>query len=396
VAELSVRQQNDGETKMGCMNNGRINMMQLVNGFAIGGGEMKVLELVQRLDKDRYDITVCSVGQGGPLEAEFRKAVPRVEVYEKKFSFDLSLVTKVARLMREQHIEILQTTLFYADVIGAYAAALAKVPVVISWEAVTGPFRWYHFWSYQLAMKKIDRVVAVSEDIRQRVIRERKLSPDKVVTIHYGVDLNKFAPQTPGLQRSAIGVSDDQIVLGTVARFDYPKGHKYLIAAAPAIVRQFPNVRFVLVGDGPLRQQVEDQIENLGMKEHFILLGFRRDITQLLGLFDLFILPSLSEGLPNAVLEAMACSNPVVATAVNGVVEVVDHGQTGLLVPPGDPDRLAGAVIELLQSPDRMKQMGRNGQGRVARFFSVEQQLRKFESLYQSLYEQKVSQRIAT
>lgn len=370
-------------------------MLQLVNGFAIGGGEMKVLELVQRLDKDRYNITVCSVGQGGPLEAEFRKAVPRVEIFEKKFSFDISLVKKVAQLMREQQIDLLQSTLFYADVIGAYAAALAKVPVVISWEAVTGPFRWYHSWAYQLAMQKIDRVVAVSEDIRQRVIRERRLSPDKVVTIHYGVDLSRFAPQEPRLQRTAIGVSDGHLVLGTVARFDHPKGHKYLIAAAPAIVQRFPNARFVLVGDGPLRQQVEQQIEALGVRDHFVLLGFRRDITQLLGLFDLFILPSLSEGLPNAVLEAMACSNPVVATAVNGVVEVVEHEKTGLLIPPADPERLATAVIELLSSPERLKQMGRNGRERVAKFFSVEQQISKFEMLYQSLYEQKVNKGIS-
>ncbi len=377
------------------MRNGKINMLQLVNGFAIGGGEMKVLELVQRLDKDRYHITVCSVGQGGPLEAEFRKAAPRVEIFEKKFSFDVTLVKKVARLMKEQRIDLVQTTLFYADVIGAYAAALAKVPVVISWEAVTGPFRWYHSWSYQLAMQKIDRVVAVSEDIRQRVIRERNLPPEKVVTIHYGVDLTRFAPQDQHLRREEIGVSDDHLVLGTVARFDHPKGHKYLVAAAPAIVQQFPNVRFVLVGDGPLRQQIEQQIEASGVKDHFVLLGFRRDITQLLGLFDLFILPSLSEGLPNAVLEAMACSNPVVATAVNGVVEVVDHGKTGLLVPPADPDRLAAAVIELLSSPARLKQMGQQGRERVAMFFSVEQQISKFEALYQSLYEQKVHKGIA-
>lgn len=377
------------------MKNGKINMLQLVNGFAIGGGEMKVLELVQRLDKDRYNITVCSVGQGGPLEAEFRKAAPRVEIFEKRFSFDISLVKKVAQLMREQQIDLVQTTLFYADVIGAYAAALVKVPVVISWEAVTGPFRWYHSWAYHLAMQKIDRVVAVSEDIRQRVIRERKLSPEKVVTIHYGVDLRRFAPQEPRLQRAAIGLSHDHLVLGTVARFDHPKGHKYLIAAAPAIVQRFPNARFVLVGDGPLRQQVEQQIDALGVRDHFVLLGFRRDITQLLGLFDLFVLPSLSEGLPNAVLEAMACSNPVVATAVNGVIEVVEHEKTGLLIPPADPERLAAAVIELLSSPDRLKQMGRSGRERVAKFFSVEQQISKFEMLYHSLYEQKVNKGIS-
>lgn len=372
------------------MKNGKINMLQLVNGFAIGGGEMKVLELVQRLDKDRYNITVCSVGQGGPLEPEFRKAVARVEIFSKKMSFDVSLVQKVARLMKEHHIEILQSTLFYADVIGAYAAYLANVPVVISWEAVTGPFAFHHYWSYKLAAQKIDRIVAVSDDIRNKVIRERNLAEDKVITIHYGVDLKKFAPENQLLRRSDIGVSDSQIILGTVARFDHPKGHKHLIDAAPAIVQQYPDVRFVFVGDGPLRQEVEQQIHHLGFDRHFILLGFRRDVKQLLGLFDLFILPSLSEGLPNAVLEAMACSNPVVATAVNGVVEVVEDGKTGYLVPPANPERMANAVIRMLQSRELMKQMGIKGRERVANAFSVEQQMAKFETLYETLYAEKI------
>lgn len=366
-------------------------MLQLVNGFAIGGGEMKVLELVQRLDKDRYNITVCSVGQGGPLEAEFRKAADRVEIYSKKSSFDFSLVQKVARLMKQQQIEILQTTLFYADVIGAYAAYLASVPVVISWEAVTGPFAFRHYWSYKLAARKIDRVVAVSEDIRKKVIRERNLDDEKVVTIHYGVDLEKFAPEANALKKADIGVSEENTVLGTVARFDHPKGHKHLIAAAPEIVKHNPNVRFVFVGDGPLRRDVEQQIHQLGLDEYFLLLGFRRDVKQLLGLFDLFILPSLSEGLPNAVLEAMACSNPVVASAVNGVVEVVVDGETGFLVPPCNPGRLSEAVTRMLESPARMKQMGIKGRERVAGAFSVEQQIGKFEELYDTLYAKKMS-----
>ncbi len=365
-------------------------MLQLVNGFAIGGGEMKVLELVQRLDKSRYNITVCSVGQGGPLEAEFRKTVERVEIYDKKISFDFSLVTKVARLMKEQEIEILQTTLFYADIIGAYAAYLVKVPVVVSWEPVTGPFAFRHYWSYKVAIQKIDRVVAVSEDIRQRVIRERKLPPEKVMTIHYGVDLEKFAPEDQELTRTDIRVSNDHLVLGTVARFDHSKGHKYLIDAAPEIVRQFPNVRFVLVGDGPLRQEIEQQIEQLELSDYFVLLGFRRDVKQLLGLFDLFILPSVSEGLPNAVLEAMACSNPVVATAVNGVVEVIEEGSTGYLLPPRNSARMAEAVIKMLASPQNMKEMGRKGRERVTNHFSVEQQINKFEELYYSLYAEKL------
>ena len=371
------------------MVNRKINMLQMVNGFAVGGGEIKLLELIQHLDKNKYNITICSVGQGGPLQPDFEKLGHRVVVFNKKFSFDFSQVTKVAALMKELKIELVQTTLFYADVIGAYAAWLAKVPVVISWEAVSHPYKARHTMAYKLANRKMDMVVAVSNAIRKQVIEERGVEPEKAMTIHYGIDLEKYSI-TDNLTRSDIGVAENDIVLGTVARYTDQKGHKYLIEAAPKIIEKFPNVHFVFAGDGPNRSDMESQISKLGLKNHFHLLGFRNDVVDLLNLFDVFVLPSLYEGLPNVVLEAMACWKPVIATGVDGTAEAVEDGVTGYIMPSKNPAEISEKVIQLLSSNGKIEEMGKAGRQRVEQHFSLEKQIREFDNLYDQLIEKKL------
>ena len=371
----------------------KINILQMVNGLAIGGGELKLLELVQHLSKDKYNITICSVGQGGPLKDNFESLGFKVYVLEKKHKYDFSQVLKVAKLMKKEKIDLVQTTLFYADVIGAYAAKLAKVPIVISWEAVTQPYKYKHLLAYNLAARKINVIVAVSNAIRRQVINERKVKADNVITIRYGVDLNKFSIKSSsnGVKRSDIGVDKDDIVLGTVARFTEQKGHAYLIDAAVRIINSFPSAKFVFVGDGPLRGDLEYQIDKLGIKEHFKLLGFRNDIKELLNIFDIFILPSLYEGLPNVVLEAMACYKPVIATAVDGTVEAVVDDVTGLLVPPKNAEILTRKVCYLLKNKHRIAAMGKAGRKRVEHIFTLQKQVREFEELYDQQIKKKGS-----
>jgi len=294
----------------------------MVNGFNIGGAELKLLELLNILDKDKYNITLCSVGGDGPLRKEFEKIGVKVFVFKKHFRFDLSLLMKSIHLMKKENIDIVQTTLFYAD-----------------GEVGEHIHRSMRLLAYRLAARKIDAVVAVSDAMRRQVIDEKWIDPRKVVTIQYGIDVGLFS-DTDNLRREDIGLKKEHIVLGTVARLGHQKGHTYLIAAAPRIIRAFPNVRFVFVGDGPLRSRLENQIRRLGLEDYFHFLGFRSDVKQLLHLFDVFVLPSLYEGLPNAVLEAMACSKPVIATGVDGTSEAVLDRETGYIVPPKHPDAL--------------------------------------------------------
>ncbi|MFQ5753426.1 MAG: glycosyltransferase [bacterium] len=370
----------------------RINILHLVNGFAIGGAESKLLELVRCTDKKNYRLVVCSVGQGGPLQKEFEKLGVKVIVFRKKFSFDFSLVFKVARLIREERIDIVQTTLLYADLIGALAAKVAGVPIVISWETVSHGqndclrVNLRHKIAYRFAMKFVEKIVAVSDETRESIIENRGIQPSKLITIHYGVDLVRYNGANGFKKRKEIGISDGEPVVGIVARLEEVKGHRYFIQAISQLIEGFPNMKCVLIGDGTLRKSLELQVENLNLKSNFCFLGFRKDVNSWLNAIDIFVLPSLSEGLPNVILEAMACKKPVVATAVGGIPEAIIDGVTGSLVPPQDSNALAQAIGRLLKNRKLAEEMGKKSRLRVEEKFSLQHEVSEFEKLYKSCF----------
>lgn len=366
----------------------RKNVLFVVNGLAIGGGELKVLDLVRGLLKwysHEFNPVVCSVGQGGPLFERFTDIGIEPAVYEKRCAFDVSLIRKTARLMKERETDIVQTTLFYADVIGAAAARLAGVGPVISWEAVTQLYGKKHLLAYKIASRLYTKSVAVSHAIEHKVQECYGVPPEKTMTIHYGVELERFSNQrTPALKHE-LGLPADAVVYGTVARFTDQKGHVYLVEAAREIVKQKPDSHFVLAGDGPLRQMLEKKIHHAGLDDHFHLLGFRTDVEEVLKGFDVFVLPSLYEGLPNVVLEAMAGGLPVIATAVDGTPEAVVHNSTGLLIPPRDPGAIADAAKVLGRNQSLRREMGDRGRKRVEQEFSWRGEVEQFVKLYRSL-----------
>jgi glycosyltransferase involved in cell wall biosynthesis len=373
----------------------KIKILQLVNGFAIGGAESKLLDLVKHVNRDRYEIIVCSVGQGGPLQNEFENLGIKVVMFQKKFAFDLSLVLKVKRLIQEEGIDIIQTTLLYADLIGAVAARLANVPTVISWETVShGSFdtlrtKSRHKIAYRFAMRYVSKIVAVSDETRDFIITFRKIDPGKIQTIHYGVDLNKFQKTSSNGKRQEIGISNETPVVGVVARLEEVKGHRFLIEAAKEIINKIPDTQFVFIGDGSLRSSFEQRVEELGLTSNFKFLGFRKDVHDLLNVLDVFVLPSISEGLPNVILEAMANEKPVVATAVGGIPEAIINGETGYLVPEKNSEALQEAIIKLLENKKNANKMGRNGRKRVEEEFSLQKEIAEFEKLYDKCYKQR-------
>jgi len=357
----------------------------VVNGFAAGGGELKLLELISELKRrygNRYRAVVAAVGQSGPLREAFEGIADRTVVLPKNHPYDLSQVAGLARLIREERIDLVQTTLFYADVIGTLAARLAGVKRIVSWEAFTQPYGAKQMAAYRIAAKGYTVSVSVSEAIRDQVRRERHVPAYKTQTIRYGVDKTKFHPVSGESCRKELGLSRGKFVFGTVARLTEQKGHRYLLEALPKIIRECPNAVFVFAGDGPLRASLESQAVALGVEQYVRFLGFRKDVVRIMAAFDAFVLPSLFEGLPNAVLEAMVCGKPVIATSVDGTPEAVVHGKTGWLVPPRDPAALADAVLRFCRDRGLMKALGRNGRRRAVQVFGIDRQVSEFDELY--------------
>jgi len=365
----------------------RINILQLVNGFDVGGAELKLLELCQLIQEkhcDRFHQVICSVGQGGPLEQRFDDLGCRTVVFNKKHAFDIGQVLGVARLMREEKINLVQTTLFYADIIGALATQIAGVPVQISWETVSHRDNVFHNkiqrrLGYRLAMKYANQIVAVSEECRQSIIQWRHVSPDRVSVIPYGVDLAKYRKDPTLSIRQNLNLPQNATVIGMVARLEPGKGHEVLLNVFGKLD---PAIHLVLAGDGTIKGDLQTQARHMGIEDRVHFLGVRKDIINILNSIDLFALPSFSEGLPNSILEAMACSLPIVATHVGGIPEAIQDKKNGILIPPRNESALHQAIEVLAGDSKKRKQMGESSRLLVEQQFSLDIQLKRFLDLY--------------
>jgi len=334
--------------------------------------------LISRLNREKYNITVVSVGLGGPLEERFRALGFPTFIIPKKSRFDFRLPFKLAKLMRQTQADLVMSTLFYADIMAALASYMYKPKALVSWEVITGRLKWHQIAMYKLLSGRFDMVAAVSNSIHPFIINQRGQGQEKIRTIYYGVDLSKYA--------ATVTISPNcKIVFGTVARLVYQKGHTHLLDAIPMVVQRCPQAVWQFVGYGEKEAELKEKAKRLGIEQYVEFLGKRDDVPELLRQFDIFVLPSLWEGFPNVVLEAMACIKPVIATAVEGTVELVMDGVTGLLVPKEDPVALAAAMIKIIENPHLIAEFGSGGRRRVEEHFSLEKQIREFEELYDEL-----------
>ncbi len=203
--------------------------------------------------------------------------------------------------------------------------------------------------------------------------------------IHNGVDTEKFQRAKPDRERLLQGLGQQTLVVLVGNMHSDVKGHPWLIAAAPAVLQEFPQTRFVLAGDGDARPQFEEQAARLGVQQNFLFLGRRSDIPDLLASCDIAVLPSRAEGLPNAVLEYMAAGLPTIASRVGGNAELIEDGVTGLLVPSEDAVALSSALLRLLRDPELARHLAENGQRMAVENYSFERLMREVEGLYTEL-----------
>jgi hypothetical protein len=219
----------------------------------------------------------------------------------------------------------------------------------------------------------------VSHAVKSDLV-EQGIKPGKIVVVQNGIDPNLIKEKKDNNDKES--ENKDNVIVGTITRLSPQKDLKTFLRMATLVIKEIPNVEFIVIGDGEQREELQTLAERLGLHNHVQFLGYREDARDVLKSFDIFVLSSLWEGLPIVVLEAMAAGKPVVATAVDGVTEVVEHGKTGLLVEPGRPDLLAKLVIELINNPDRSKTMGKRGRERIKRAFSINRVINTMEQIY--------------
>jgi glycosyltransferase involved in cell wall biosynthesis len=355
-----------------------------------GGAEGVVHRLSRLLPARGFDCSVATFWAGDDVKAQFARPV-HVLPFSKPFYWTaLKNAWTFAQLLRSRRVDILHTFFPVSDIWGGIVARLAGCPILISGRRDMGILRARkHRLPYRLANSLFTQVHAVSEKVREFCIHEDGLSPEKVITVPNGVDLASIDSCQPADRRREFGVGQESPVIVTVANLRPVKGIDILVRAASLVCRQFPDATFAVIGEaheGSYLPDLQALAKNLGVMQNVHFFGRRTDVCALLKASDLFCLPSRSEGMSNALLEAMACHLPCVTTDVGGNPEVMIHDRTGFLVPPENPEALAERIIAVLQSPDR-ERLGHEGRQVVEAKFTLERMIDRLSSLYESLLE---------
>jgi glycosyltransferase involved in cell wall biosynthesis len=262
--------------------------------------------------------------------------------------------------------------------LGAASAKNGEAPLVVS-RRVDFHLRGNSFsrWKH----RQVDCFIAASEAIRQMLLADG-VPDERTVTVHEGIDVDHVRA-TPAVNvHEAFFLPHNAPVVGNVAALVPHKGQRHLIEAAHIVVQRLPDVRFVILGEGELREQLERLVREYHLEKHVFLPGFRTDVLGCLKSFDLFVMSSVTEGLGTSLLDAMACARPIVATQAGGIPEVVDDGVTGVLVPPRDHKAIADAIVALIQDPGRRTAMGAAGFARVNERFTVERMIAGTAAVY--------------
>lgn len=282
---------------------------------------------------------------------------------------------------------IVQTYLRFSDIIGRVLGGLARVPVNVS--VVTQPnvdkYRWQYLLD-RLTAGLSDRVVFNSQQIIAFGLEKEGITPSQVVYIPNGI--LKETPSRPGAGlaiRAQVGISPDAPVVGSVARLYPQKGHTYLLSAFAKVLEALPEAVLVLVGDGPLREELEHDAAALNIDRSVKFLGERDDLADVLDALDAYVQASLWEGMSIALMQAMLCELPVVATRVDGTVEIIEDGSTGFLVEPGNSEALAAGMIEVLKNRETVGEIAKNGAAMISENFSVTKMASRFDELYREL-----------
>jgi L-malate glycosyltransferase len=373
----------------------RVRVLQVVTNFKFGGTERHLSNVVRLIDRSQFEVHLACLGKYGEFLARVERDCASIDEYRIRRLHGPSTwwrQLQLARDLRRKRIEVVHTYGFYANIFALPAARLAGVPAVVASVRDTGDHlsprrRRVH----RLACRLAHRVLFNADAVR-RQWAAAGFHSSKMAVIPNGIDMAHFAPGPTPAVRLSLGIPVEAPLVTVVSRLNPLKGIEYFVEAAAMVAARRPEARFLVVGDNEpspsqvaYRAQLEALAVRLGLSDRLRFTGFRSDVPDLLAASTVSVLPSLSEGLSNVLLESMAAGVPVVATAVGGTAEAVMDGVTGSLVPPGNAPALADAVTMLLENPPLARRYGDAARARVGRHFSDARMVRDTEEFYLSL-----------
>ena len=361
----------------------RTNVLYVIWSLQTGGAERVVADLARSLDRNRFRPMVCCLNFKGRLAEELEQEGIPVFALDKKPKADLGALFRLVSLMRRERVQVVHTHLWTSSLWGRLAALLAGVPVRVVTEHNIDTWRGRgHLLADRLLARFTHHFIFVSQEVASFYRERLPLADDRCLVVHNGIDRAPFEQAIDrGAVRERMGLPRDAVVAGVVGRLDERKGHRYFLEAMKLLAGE-PRLHGLVVGEGREKGALLAQCRNLGLEERVHIIGYWASLAEALAAIDVFVLPSLMEGHPLAILEAMAAGKPVVATRVGGNHEAVDEGRTGLLVAPRDPGALAGAVGALARDPKTADRMGQEGRRWLDARFSLRAAVQANEGVY--------------
>jgi len=352
-----------------------------------GGAETVVLNLVKRLNSKRFR-SIVLLPPGPWLNPRLRElGVPVIEVNWKAW-YDPRGPLAMVKTVRKYGVDLIHSHLPGQNFYSCIARTLTRCKTLVTYH---GPVEFQDGESVKGKAKlwfvrnTADRAIVVCKMVKEILVKYG-FRDDRVSVIYNGIDPAPYAVPITGTLRSDLGLGSDVRLVGMIANVRQSKGYDVFVRAAAEVCRKFPSAKFLGVGhvDEGLARPIKQLVADLALGDKFIFVGFRPDIPQILGDLDVFVLSSTSEGMPLAVLEAMASRKAIVTTRCGGIPEVVDDGQTGLLVPPSDSGALAKAIAELLSDHSRSLRLGANAHAKFQKEFTLDGMIEQYERLYLS------------
>lgn len=363
---------------------------QLVHTLNVGGAEILARQFAAQA-RDEFDFVFACLDSEGLMADELRAAGYAVEVLARRPGFDLACARRLARLLAAHNVRVIHAHQYAPFFYAAMGRLLAwrDIPIVFTEHGRDYPDfrRIKRVLANHCLLRRRDRVVGVGQCVGRALREFEGIDPRRIEVVYNGIDVAAYGD--PGEQREAVrqslGLADDEVAIIQVARLNVLKDHPTAIRAMAQLVTHAPRAKLLVVGDGEERQKIESLIGELGISRNIQLLGTRRDIPRLLAAADVFLLSSISEGIPLTLIEAMAAGLPCVSTAVGGTPEVIVDGQTGLFARPRDPEDVAAKLAVLLADGSLRQSMGARGRERSRELFSDQQMHLAYQQFYRDL-----------
>ncbi len=345
--------------------------------------------MIPRFDASRFNVSLVSLRRKD-LSEETLDALGIDITYLHKSKFDPATLPALLKVVDRKKIDILHLHGYGATTFGRLAAAMRRIPAIVHEHANLTDTPWFQKVADRALAPVTDVGIAVSGSTAEFLVRARLVPAERVKVVYLGVPLEEFSRSRTSDQvaaaRQDLGVAPGEFAIGTVTRLHDSKGNSYLVDAARLVLNERPNAKFYVVGEGPLRESLEAQAAGLGLGDRFVFHGFARDVARVVSAFDLSVFPSLWEGTPLTVFEALAMGKPIVATDADGLLDVLAHERDARIVPKRDVAALAREIVAMIDRPEERRRLG-EGARITSRQYDIAAFVRKMERLYVLLHE---------